>query len=133
MKQGTEPAAILVRLALRKALAGCESVLDIGCGVDRTLRLLGVPNTTGLEGYPPSLEKARELKTHDHFVQGDVRRLTEHFKPGQVDACVAMDLIEHLPKEEGFKLMEALDEHDDVQHVYANFDIEESELAEAVS
>jgi YebC/PmpR family DNA-binding regulatory protein len=31
------------------------------------------------------------------------------------------------------KLMEALDEHDDVQHVYANFDIEESELAEAVS
>src|SRR5436190_20353663 len=31
------------------------------------------------------------------------------------------------------KLMEALEEHDDVQHVYANFDIEESELAEAVS
>ena len=31
------------------------------------------------------------------------------------------------------KLMEALDEHDDVQHVYANFDIEESELEEAVS
>jgi len=31
------------------------------------------------------------------------------------------------------KLMEALDDHDDVQHVYANFDIAESELAEAVS
>jgi len=31
------------------------------------------------------------------------------------------------------KLMDALDEHDDVQHVYANFDIEEAELAEAVS
>jgi YebC/PmpR family DNA-binding regulatory protein len=31
------------------------------------------------------------------------------------------------------KLMEALDEHDDVQHVYGNFDIEESELAEAIS
>jgi len=31
------------------------------------------------------------------------------------------------------KLMEALDEHDDVQHVYGNFDIAESELAEAVS
>ncbi|MBI4474309.1 MAG: YebC/PmpR family DNA-binding transcriptional regulator [Acidobacteria bacterium] len=31
------------------------------------------------------------------------------------------------------KLMEALDEHDDVQHVHANFDIEEAELAEAVS
>jgi YebC/PmpR family DNA-binding regulatory protein len=31
------------------------------------------------------------------------------------------------------KLMEVLDEHEDVQHVYGNFDIEESELAEAVS
>jgi YebC/PmpR family DNA-binding regulatory protein len=31
------------------------------------------------------------------------------------------------------KLMEALDEHDDVQKVHGNFDIEESELAEAVS
>ena len=30
------------------------------------------------------------------------------------------------------KLMETLDDHDDVQHVYANFDIEEAELAEAV-
>ncbi len=31
------------------------------------------------------------------------------------------------------RLMEVLDEHDDVQQVYANFDMEESELAEAVS
>jgi YebC/PmpR family DNA-binding regulatory protein len=31
------------------------------------------------------------------------------------------------------KLMEALDEHDDVQHVHGNFDIEESELEAAVS
>jgi len=30
------------------------------------------------------------------------------------------------------KLMEALDDHDDVQNVHANFDIEESELAGVV-
>jgi YebC/PmpR family DNA-binding regulatory protein len=30
------------------------------------------------------------------------------------------------------KLMDALDDHDDVQNVHANFDIEESELAEAM-
>ena len=35
--------------------------------------------------------------------------------------------------QQAVKLMEALDDHDDVQHVYANFDIAESELAEAVS
>jgi YebC/PmpR family DNA-binding regulatory protein len=31
------------------------------------------------------------------------------------------------------KLMDALDDHDDVQHVYANFDMEESEMAQAIS
>jgi transcriptional/translational regulatory protein YebC/TACO1 len=29
--------------------------------------------------------------------------------------------------------MEALDEHDDVQHVYGNFDMDESEMEAAVS
>jgi len=31
------------------------------------------------------------------------------------------------------RLVEALEEHDDVQHVYANFDIDESEIQAAVS
>jgi transcriptional/translational regulatory protein YebC/TACO1 len=31
--------------------------------------------------------------------------------------------------EQLLKLMEALEEHDDVQNVYSNFDIEEKELA----
>jgi transcriptional/translational regulatory protein YebC/TACO1 len=30
------------------------------------------------------------------------------------------------------RLVEALEEHDDVQHVYANFDIDESEIQAAV-
>ena len=30
------------------------------------------------------------------------------------------------------KLMDGLDDHDDVQNVHANFDIEESELAKAI-
>jgi len=41
--------------------------------------------------------------------------------------------VEGKPAQQVIKLMEVFDEHEDVQHVYANFDIEESELAEAVS
>jgi YebC/PmpR family DNA-binding regulatory protein len=41
--------------------------------------------------------------------------------------------VEGKAAQQVIKLMEALDEHDDVQHVYGNFDIEESELEEAVS
>src|SRR5437773_279868 len=41
--------------------------------------------------------------------------------------------VEGKSAQQVIKLMEALDDHDDVQHVYGNFDIAESELAEAVS
>ena len=41
--------------------------------------------------------------------------------------------VEGKAAQQVIKLMEALDEHDDVQHVYGNFDIEESELEAAVS
>jgi YebC/PmpR family DNA-binding regulatory protein len=41
--------------------------------------------------------------------------------------------VEGKTAQQVIKLMEVLDEHEDVQHVYGNFDIEDSELAEAVS
>ena len=41
--------------------------------------------------------------------------------------------VEGKAAQQVLKLMEALDEHDDVQHVYGNFDIEESELEAAVT
>ena len=41
--------------------------------------------------------------------------------------------VEGKSAQQVLKLMEALDEHDDVQHVYANFDMEDSEMAEAIS
>jgi hypothetical protein len=63
----------------------------------------------GLEGYPPEFEKAQRLKTQDEIICGDLRNLTHYFKPGQFDACIALDVIEHLPKEEGLKLMREME------------------------
>lgn len=37
------------------------------------------------------------------------------------------------PAQQMLKMMEALEEHDDVQHVYANFDIDEKEIQAAVA
>ena len=40
--------------------------------------------------------------------------------------------LEGKPAQQMIKLMDALDDHEDVQNVYANFDIEESELADVM-
>jgi SAM-dependent methyltransferase len=105
LRAGEDPNQILVKLALRKALLGCESVLDIGCGASMAMRHLGVPKLVGAEGYGPSVEIARANKTHDELVQCNVTELSRYFKPSQFDACVALDVIEHLKKPDGLKLM----------------------------
>ena len=110
LKQGLDPAQILTRLALRKALVGCENVLDVGCGKVMTLRWLGVKHATGIEGYAPDLEEARRCHSHDELVLGNVLELDRHFKPGQFDAVIAMDVIEHLTKEDGLRLMRAMED-----------------------
>jgi SAM-dependent methyltransferase len=109
LKEGVDPNQILVRLALRKALAGCATVLDIGCGVSATMRRLGVPHSVGVEAYPPSLEQAARLQTHDELVSCDIRDLSTRFKSKTFDACVALDVIEHLEKPDGLKLIDDME------------------------
>lgn len=109
LKQGADPAQIIVKLALRKALLGCQNVLDVGCGTSPVLRQIGIPHLVGIEGYEPLIQQARKLNTHDEIVHGDVRELTRYFRPGQFDACVGLDVIEHLAKEDGLKMMKAME------------------------
>lgn len=53
----------------------------------------------------PDAEAARRLGTHDEIVICDLRRMDQHFTPGQFDACVALDVIEHLSKPDGLKML----------------------------
>jgi hypothetical protein len=109
LKQKSDPAQIVVKLALRRALSGCQSVLDVGCGPSPTLRQLGVSHPVGIDGYKPSVDQAKKLNTHDEMVHGDVRELDRYFRPKQFDACVALDVIEHLTKTDGIRMMQAME------------------------
>ena len=109
LRQKYDPAEIVVRLAIRNALLGCQSVLDVGCGPSPTMRQLDVPRAVGIDGYKPSVDQAKKLNTHDEMVHGDVRELDRYFRPKQFDACVALDVIEHLTKPDGIKMMQAME------------------------
>ena len=109
LQQKCDPAEIVVKWALRKALLGCQSVLDVGCGASPTMRQLGVPHPLGIDGYKPSVDRAKQNNTHDEMVHGDVRELDRYFRPRQFDACIALDVIEHLTKPDGVKLMKQME------------------------
>lgn len=96
---------------LAEAVAGCDSILDVGCGDDSPLcKLAERPRITmGVDTYAYSLERAKSHGCYDRHAEIDIVRLADHFEPSSFDAVIALDVIEHLPKEDGWRLLAAME------------------------
>jgi SAM-dependent methyltransferase len=105
----SNPSLYMLLRELRSALAGSKTVLDVGCGNKSPMRYLSGVHLTGIDGYAPALDEARLGKTHDAYQLGDVRRVADLFQGRHFDACVSLDVIEHLPKEDGWKMLEQME------------------------
>ena len=105
----TNPSLLMLVGELRCRLRDCSTVLDIGCGDDSPLRFLPNAHLVGMDGYPPALEKARSRGTHDDYFAGVAKSIRASFPDRRFDACVALDVIEHLPKDEGWRMLEEME------------------------
>lgn len=94
---------------LRRELAGCRSVLDLGCGALSPTSLLGFAHAVAVDGYAPLLEEARRHGTHQEYHCADVRTIGSLFRPRQFDCSIALDLIEHLTPEDGLALIRTME------------------------
>ena len=101
----TNPSLLTLIGELRSTLRHCQTVLDVGCGNSSPLRFLPKLHLVGLEGYAPALEEARRARTHDEYFSGDVKQLGDLFSSRRFDACVALDVIEHLQKDDGWRML----------------------------
>ncbi|QQS36046.1 MAG: methyltransferase domain-containing protein [Ignavibacteriales bacterium] len=95
---------------LEKAVGDCKTLLDVGCGNNSPVgSLSNKPYCVGVDAFTPSLEKSRALKIHNEYRQIDVLDIEKEFKPGSFECVLANDLIEHLTKEDGSKLIEMME------------------------
>jgi hypothetical protein len=94
---------------MRAALADCRTCLDVGCGNESPLRHYDFAYSVGVDGHAPALNEARRLNTHHDYRLTNVMELEKHFSPKQFDCCVALDLLEHLTKEDGLRFLASME------------------------
>ncbi len=95
---------------LEGELKGCSSVLDVACGSDSPLsRVKKTFLSHGIDVHKPSILKSKNKKIHDEYTLGNISKLSAHFKTKSFDAVIALDVIEHFPKKESYKLIKELE------------------------
>lgn len=97
-------------LLLELESRGYNTLLDVGCGSYSPVRSFNKNiYTVGVDTFEPSIEESRRKGIHNDYVLANVLDIEKHFKPVSFDIVVACDVIEHLKKEDGYKLMDVME------------------------
>lgn len=95
---------------LQNELLGMRSILDVGCGARSPLAdLKKTFYSVGVDIFEPSIKQSRKAKLHDEYILGDVMKLKTLLKQRKFDAVVALDIVEHLEKKDGWKLLSEME------------------------
>lgn len=95
---------------LESAAEGCESLLDIGCGAESPIKRFSKKfQSTGVDAHKPSIEKSKEIGIHNNYYNINVLDIDKTFDDNSYECVLSSDLIEHLEKEEGYKLIKMME------------------------
>ena len=92
---------------LKKETAGCDKALDLGCGENSPIQYCNIPFSIGVEEFEPYLKESKKRGIHNKYIKADILKI--EFKPKSFDAVIALDVIEHLKKEEGYELLKKME------------------------
>lgn len=92
---------------LRKGLANCDTVLDLGCGYNSPLQHCGVPFSVGVELFEPYLKESKKKGIHSQYIKADIRKV--EFVPKSFDAAIAIEVLAHLTRQEGNELLKKME------------------------
>lgn len=93
-----------VQYLILKELIDCGSVLDLGCGRHSMIPILPPKiRKVGVEFFEPAYREALEKGRHHECIHADV--LKADFPEKSFDAVALLDVLEHLEKEDGRRLI----------------------------
>jgi 2-polyprenyl-3-methyl-5-hydroxy-6-metoxy-1,4-benzoquinol methylase len=84
--------------------------LDLGCGPNSPVQYLSESvKHVGLDAFEEAIHKSKAKGIHDEYYYADVFDAADIFGKNSFHAVVASDLIEHLPKDQKYKLMQIME------------------------
>lgn len=96
--------------SLQRELQDCSTVLDVACGSESPLlRVKKTFASHGVDIHQPSIQRSKNKNIHDEYTLGNISKLEKYFKPKSFDAVIALDVIEHFPKNEAYELIKDLE------------------------
>lgn len=96
------------KIILKRELSGCDTLLDLGCGHLSPIQCCSIPFSVGVELFVPYLEESKRRGIHSQYIRADVG--TIEFRPRSFDAVVALEVLEHLTKQEGMELLSKMEQ-----------------------
>ncbi|TND08095.1 MAG: hypothetical protein FD123_2649 [Bacteroidetes bacterium] len=96
---------------LEKECEGYKTLLDVGCGSDSPVKRFSkrMEKVTGIDAFQPSIDRSRAAGIHHEYKLMNVMDMTKEFPEKSFDVVIASDLIEHLEKEDGMRLLEMME------------------------
>lgn len=97
------PEAVLEKLCLE---VSPQSLLDVGCGSNSPIQRFSkkILRCVGMDGFLPSIEKSKEKNIHHEYIHGELLASLAKIPNHSYDVVIAMDVIEHFDKSDGWKL-----------------------------
>lgn len=95
---------------IEKEVHGYKTLLDVGCGTNSPVQSFNKRiRCVGVDAFQPSIETSKSKKIHDEYHLLNVMDINKQFASEKFDVVTALDLIEHLTKEDGFQLMDKME------------------------